>query len=253
MVRVGDTDQSYVDLDDPTHLEFDYVQRMAEVLDAHAPAGQRLRVIHVGGAGMTLARYLVATRPSSHQIVLEPAEQLTAQVRELLPLPSRSGIKVRPVDGRAGIAMMRDHYADLVVIDAFAGSQVPAELTTVEFLTDVHRVLVAGGTVMINITDRGPFEYGRRCAAAATSVFSDVLLSAEPATLKGRRFGNVVIVAGKAELPYYSLARTAASSAFPYRLVRAEHLSQLIAATAPFTDADSAMSPPPPDGKTSFR
>ncbi len=253
MVRVGETDQSYVDLDDPTHLEFDYVQRMADVLDAQAPVGQRLRVIHVGGAGMTLARYLVATRPSSPQIVLEPNEQLTGEVRKLLPLPSQSGIKVRPVDGRSGIAAMRHDYADVVIVDAFVGAQVPAELTTVEFLTDVHRVLVDKGTVMINTTDRGPFDYGRRCAAAARSVFSDVLFSAEPATLKGRRFGNVLIVAAKAELPYLSLARTAASSAFPYRLVRGEHLTQLISGAAPFTDTDSAMSPPPPGGKAFFR
>ena len=27
MLTIGGTEQSYVDLDDPTHLEFDYVQR----------------------------------------------------------------------------------------------------------------------------------------------------------------------------------------------------------------------------------
>ena len=71
-LRMGRTDQSYVDLDDPLRLEFDYVQRMADTVDAHAPEGQRLRVLHLGGAAMTLPRYVSVTRPESAQIVLEP-------------------------------------------------------------------------------------------------------------------------------------------------------------------------------------
>lgn len=51
MVRVGDADQSWIDPDDPTRLEFDYMQRIADHLDVHRPAGERMRVIHLGGAG----------------------------------------------------------------------------------------------------------------------------------------------------------------------------------------------------------
>ena len=76
-VRVGDTDQSWVDPGDPTRLEFDYMQRIGDVLDTIAPAGERMRVVHVGGAGMSLARYVAATRPTSAQIVLEPDAELT--------------------------------------------------------------------------------------------------------------------------------------------------------------------------------
>ena len=139
-LRIGRTDQSYVDLDDPLRLEFDYVQRLADVLDSVTEPGQRLRVVHVGGAAMTLPRYIAATRPSSAQIVLEPDVELTAFVRRHLPLPVRSGIKVRGTDGRRGIAELRDGYADLVIIDAFVGARVPAELTTKEFLVDARRI-----------------------------------------------------------------------------------------------------------------
>ena len=121
--------------------------------------GQRLRVVHVGGAAMTLPRYVAATRPSSAQIVLEPDVELTAFVRRHLPLPTRSGIKVRGVDGRRGIAELRDGYADLVIIDAFVGARVPADLTTAEFLADARRALSDHGVIMINITDRGPLGY----------------------------------------------------------------------------------------------
>jgi spermidine synthase len=126
-LRVGRTDQSYVDLDDPTRLEFDYVQRIVDVLESVAPAGERLAVVHVGGAALTLPRYLAHTRPRSAQVVLEPDAELTELVRTHLPLPRQSGVKVRATDGRTGVAALRDDYADLVILDAFDGAQVPPE------------------------------------------------------------------------------------------------------------------------------
>jgi hypothetical protein len=112
-----------VDLADPRRLEFDYVQRLADIVDSVAEPAQRLRVVHVGGAGMSLPRYVAATRPTSAQLVLEPDIELTAFVRRHLPLPVRSGIKVRGTDGRRGIAELRNGYADLVIIDAFVGAR----------------------------------------------------------------------------------------------------------------------------------
>ncbi|MFA6300576.1 MAG: spermidine synthase, partial [Nocardioides sp.] len=115
VLRHDGRDQSHVDLDDPTYLAFDYVRRMGDVVDAMGEPGAPLRVVHVGGAGMTLPRYVAATRPTSPQIVLEPDTEVTELVRAELPLPRRSGIKVRPVDGRSGIAALRDGQADLVI------------------------------------------------------------------------------------------------------------------------------------------
>ncbi|GAB3707727.1 spermidine synthase [Mariniluteicoccus flavus] len=251
-VRVGGADQSWVDPDDPTRLEFDYMQRIGDALDAHATEGERLRVVHVGGAGMTLARYVAATRPTSPQIVLEPDAELTAEVREAIPLPRNSGIKVRPVDGRAGIAEMRDDFADVVIVDAFVGARVPAELTTREFLTDVRRVLLGTGTVMMNITDHAPFSYTRRVLAGLAEVFGEAVMSAEPSTLKGRRFGNVLLLGSASPLPTDRLARRAAGSAFPYRVVFGDHLARFLGAAAPYTDDDAERSPEPPGGRAFF-
>ena len=244
-LRIGRTDQSYVDLDDPLRLEFDYVQRLADVLDSVAETGERLRVVHVGGAAMTLPRYVAATRPSSAQIVLEPDIELTAFVRRHLPLPTRSGIKVRGVDGRRGIAELRDGYADLVIIDAFVGARVPADLTTAEFLADARRALSDHGVVMINVTDRGPLGYARRVLAGVCVAFPHVLLCAEPSTLKGRRFGNVIIVGGSTPLPYAAIAQRTGQSPFPYRVLRGARLRQLLAASLPFNDEDAEESPEP--------
>jgi hypothetical protein len=244
-LRIGRTDQSYVDLDDPLRLEFDYVQRLADVLDSVAESGERLRVVHVGGAAMTLPRYVAATRPSSAQIVLEPDIELTAFVRRHLPLPTRSGIKVRGVDGRRGIAELPDGYADLVIIDAFVGARVPADLTTAEFLADARRALSDHGVIMINITDRGPLGYARRVLAGVCLAFPHVLLCAEPSTLKGRRFGNVIIVGGSTPLPYAVIAQRVGQSPFPYRVLRGARLRQLLAESLPFNGEDAEESPEP--------
>ena len=244
-LRIGRTDQSYVDLDDPLRLEFDYVQRLADVLDSVTEPGQRLRVVHVGGAAMTLPRYVAATRPSSAQIVLEPDIELTAFVRRHLPLPVRSGIKVRGTDGRRGIAELRDGYTDLVIIDAFVGARVPAELTTNEFLVDARRALSDHGKIMINITDRSPLDYGRRVLAGVAITFPHLLLCVEPATLKGRRFGNVIIVGAAMPLPYADIAQRVGRSPFPYRVLRGARLRQLLADSVALSDADAEQSPEP--------
>lgn len=209
--------QSEVDPDDPTWLGFDYMRRIADVLDVAAPPGEPLRVLHVGGAAMTLPRYVAHTRPRSGQVVLEPDAALVAEVRRRLPLPPRSGIRVRPVDGVTGLPAVRDDSMDVVVLDAFSGGSVPPELVGGAFLRQLRRVLVDGGLLVANVADRAPFPLVRTAVAAVREVFDELLVGAEPATLKARREGNLVLVAGTG-LPVAALRARATSGAAPYRL-----------------------------------
>lgn len=222
VVRVDGHDQSYVDLDDPTRLVFDYVRRMGDVVDVLPPGATR--VVHVGGAGLTLPRYVAATRPGTSQVVLEPDEVLTALVRERLPLSRGSGIKVRPVDGVTGVAGLRDGHAHLVVVDAYAAGQVPDELLGAAFLTDLARALAPGGLVLLNLADRAPFGRARDAVARLRATVGPVVLSAEPATLRGRRAGNLLLVAGQAP-PLEALRRSATTSAAPYRVLDERQVS----------------------------
>ena len=251
-LRVGRTDQSYVDLDDPLRLEFDYVQRLADIVDSVAEPARRIRVVHVGGAGMTLPRYLAATRPTSAQVVLEPDVELTAFVRRHLPLPVPSGIKVRGTDGRRGVAELRDGYADLMIIDAFVGARVPAELTTGNFLADARRALSDHGVIIINLTDRGPLGYAKRVLAGVRLAVPHVLLCTEASTLKGRRFGNVIIAGGATALPNGAIAERAGHPPFPYRVLHGARLRQLLADAVPFSDEDAEESPEPERGQMHF-
>ncbi len=232
--------QSYVDLDDPTYLDFEYVQAFADVLDA-LPAGP-LAVTHIGGGACTLARYVSVSRPGSPQIVLEPDAALTALMRSRLPLPRGHRIRIRSVGGRPGIAALGDGSADVVVLDAFQGGRVPGDLTTVECATEFARVLRPRGVLLANVADGPPVTYTRRVLATVRAVLPETLLVAEPAVLKGRRFGNVVIAASRAPLPVAPIQRASARAPFP-RTVTVDFGG----AARLLTDADPLRSPQPPD------
>jgi spermidine synthase len=231
--------QSYVDLDDPTYLDFEYIQQFAEVLDALPPGP--LAVTHVGGGACTLARYVAVTRPGSPQIVLEPDPDLTALVRERLPLPRGARVRIRPVDGRAGVAALGTDSADVLVLDAFHGGRVPAELTTREFLAEVARVLRPTGVLLVNVGDGPPLTYSRRLTATVREQLPSLLLTTEPGVLKGRRFGNIVLAASAGALPADHIRRAAARAPFPRVVVNG------LGDAEPFTDADPMRSPAPPE------
>ncbi|MGY1843473.1 spermidine synthase [Modestobacter sp. SYSU DS0875] len=240
--------QSHVDLGDPTHLEFEYVRRMGHVVDLVAPAGEPLDVVHLGGGALTLARYVAVTRPGSVQRVMELDERLTDLVRSRLPLPRGARVRVRAIDARAGLAALPDASADLVLVDVFAGARTPAHLTTVEFATDVARVLRPGGTTAWNVSDGPPLRFARTEAATLAAVFAHLSLVAEPSTFKGRRFGNLVAVASDGELPVAELTRRCLADPMPARLVTGDLLRTFVGQQAPATDADAQPSPEPPAG-----
>lgn len=238
-MRLDDRDQSLVDLEDPTRLDFDYVRRMGDVLDTLAGPGDPVRVLHVGGAGLTLPRYVATTRPRSSQIVLEPDEELTALVREQLPLPRRSGIKVRPVDGRTGLPALREDHVDAVVLDAYAEGLVPTSLLTVACFDEVARVLAPGGLFLLNLSDQAPFARTRDVVAGLRTRFPALAVSAEPATLRGRRPGNLLVVAGATGVPTSALQHSARTSAAPYRVLAGDEVGSSFGGGTPSRDEGS--------------
>jgi len=246
-VMMDGSPQSHVDLADPGNLGFEYIAHFAAVIDT-LPAGP-LAITHIGGAGLTLARHVNAERPGSPQIVLEPNAELTELVRRELPLPRQHRIRVRPVDGLTGISQLADASADVVVLDAYANGRVPSELGTVEFLTDVSRVLRPSGTFLLNIADEPNKAYLRRVYAGLVTVLGHVALIGTHEVLKGKRFGNTVAVASRNPLDLPALRRQVAKSSFPTGLRDEAQLARQFAGSAAFTTADCAPSPPPPPVK----
>jgi spermidine synthase len=248
VLMVDGTPQSHVDLDEPAHLEFEYVRRMGHVLDLAAPEGEPLDVVHLGGGALTLARYVAVTRPGSRQRAVELDQRLTDLVRTHLPLPRGARVRVRAGDARAGLAALPTASADVVVSDVFAGARTPAHLTTVEYAAEAHRVLRPGGVLTANVADGPPLRFARGQVATLCAVFRHVGLLAEPGTLRGRRFGNLVAVASDAELPVAALTRRCAGDPMPARVVAGDDLGRFAGNAQPVHDADAAPSPEPPPG-----
>ncbi|MFT3860734.1 spermidine synthase [Micropruina sp.] len=253
LVCSGRTQQSWVDPDDPLRLEFEYVQRIAEILRVTILTREpdaRLRVVHLGGGGMTLPRWLASVRPGTAQVVCEPDAELLAEVRRKVPLPPRSGIKVRETDGRTGVAAMPSDYADAVIVDAFDGLHVPGELATTEFFGQLRRVLRPGGLLVMNLADESPFGWSRACLAGVQVHFRHLLASAETAVWKGRRYGNVVVAASHAALPFDTIAADARRALFGYRAVAGAELRRWVGSALPFTDDAPRDSYGPTSGHT---
>jgi spermidine synthase len=238
--------QSHVQPDDPTLLVFEYVQHLALVLDILPPGP--LAVTHVGGAGLTLARYVEATRPGSPQIVLEPDAALTELIRREVPLPRRHRIRVRPVDGATGVQALADASADVVVTDAYAAGRVPAELTHTAYVEQVARVLRPGGVGLWNLADEPGMRWVARVLATLRLHLPHVALIATHEVLKGKRFGNSVAVASASALPVEELRRAVARAALSTGLRTGPELERLGGGAKPFV-VDSEPSPTPPDAR----
>lgn len=253
---VGSTPQSYVDLDDPEYLDFEYVRRLGHLLDLAAPEGEPLRVLHLGGGALSLARYVAATRPRSSQLAVDSDADLVDLVRERLPLSQprrrpgiRAGrIRIRIGDAREVLEGLAQGSFDVVIADLFAGARTPAHLTSAEFAAAARRVLGPGGIFAVNIGDGPPLAHTKARLASVLTVFRAACLIADAGVLRGRRFGNLVLTASDTGLPVEGLTRRTASDPFPGRVLHGEELDRFVAGTRPILDARAELSPAPPPG-----
>ena len=225
---------SYVDLRDPRRLEFDYVRWIGDAIDGVAPRGEALDGVFLGGAGFTLPRYLLATRPGSRARVLEVDRELVDVARKRLGL--RTGRDLRAVigDARVTLAGERTASADVVVGDAFSGRAVPWHLATVEFAREIRRVLRPGGVYALNVIDQPPLRLARAEAATLLEVFGDVALVARRGARGGPAGGNLVLLAAPARLP--AGVRTTSRGARSYDRTAT---TRFAAGAAPLRDLDA--------------
>lgn len=241
LLTVDGVAQSYVDLADPTHLEFDYVRLMADVVDVLPPGP--LTAVHLGGGGCTLARFVAATRPGSRQLVVEADAPLAELVRRSF---GTDGFRLRVGDAREELPRLRQGESDLVVADVFESAQQPVRTTTREWVEQVRRLLRPGGTYVVNVADGKPLAFAKAQVSTLLAVYEHVVLLADPSVLRGRRFANLVLAASDAPLPVDRLARAAARAAGRARVVEGEELVRFTGGAAPVTDATAREAPRPP-------
>lgn len=269
MLTVDGTPQSHVNLRDPGELFFEYVRRIGHVIDLFRDPGAPISALHLGGGAFTLPRYVEATRPGSRQQVIELESALVDLVREAAPLPKRASIRVRHGDAREVLGRLPAGMAgamDLVIVDIFAGSRTPAHVSSTEFYGLIRPLLADDGLVVVNATDGAGQTFTRGQAATLRAVFGEVVVVGEPQTLKGRRFGNVVLVAsarstehperrggrgrphpGTPQLEALDwLPRLLAGGPHPARMLVGHELDEWIGGAKPVSDSGAEASPEPP-------
>lgn len=202
ILNVNGVPSSHIVMDEPRELEFEYMRWIAAAVEALLPvAPQSLRMTHLGGAGCTLARYFASEWPQSRQTVIELDAKLAELVRTLFALPRAPALKIRAAEARAATEGFPPSSRDVIIRDVFAGATTPRPLTTVEFFQAAHRSLAPGGLYVANCGDHPDLSVAKAELAGMREVFSHVAAIADPAMLKGRRYGNIILVGTDSTMP----------------------------------------------------
>jgi hypothetical protein len=224
LLRQGDMEASYVDLADPSHLEFDYMRWMRIVLRG----ARARRVLHVGGGACALPRALAAEDPGGRQEVCEVDPAVLALAREHLGLRRARGLRVRRAEGRAFIASQAESSWDAIVLDAFVAATVPRRLITIEAMADVARV---APLALVNVLDDRAARDLRIVAAALSDAFPVVWAA------RGRT-GNAIVVGSAGVLALDRIVALLAADPSPARLQAPEATARLVRGTVPLHDEE---------------
>lgn len=198
---------------DPAVLDFEYMRHFAAAIRAWGPP-PRMLALHVGAGVCTMARHLSAAYPDSRHIAVDVDATLPDLAREWWDLPRSPQLRVRQQDGLEAVATRHPESLDLLLRDAFAGDTTPASLADSAWWGHAARAMRPDGLVVANVSAIPGGTTHRQDAVAARESFKTVVAVGEPAVLKGRRRGNVVLVAASA-VDVDALRRYAASAPLP--------------------------------------
>lgn len=210
ILSIGGAQQSHVDLADPGNVFYEYLRRIANVLDVFKPAGEPIRVLHLGAGALTLARYVQATRPGSGQVAVERERELLAFVLEHLPLPAGTRCELVIEDARETLASCEEGSFDAVVLDVFSGADGATELATPEFYRLLVKATAPGGVVLVNVGDDPPLGFARKQAQMLQNTRYDVGALGEEGMFSGRHAGNIVLVGARSWQPTWTASLAAA-------------------------------------------
>ncbi|MCC9067473.1 spermidine synthase [Arthrobacter cryoconiti] len=241
LLMLNGAQSSHVDLADPLRLEFEYMRWiMALVEDRWAP-GAKLRTLSLGGAACSMPRYLVAAFPNSRNVVVEIDGKLAHYVRSWFDLPRAPLLKLRVGEAREVTQSLSEASRDLIIRDVFSGTRTPHALTTSEFTDIAKNVLMPDGVYIVNCGDSPTLLTARREAATIAAAFEYVVIIADPAMLKGRRSGNIIIAGSQAPLgDGAALPRRLLGGAMPAQLWGRAKVRQFGQSATVLTDSEIA-------------
>lgn len=212
VLHVNGVPSSSITLSEPTRLDFEYLDWMSRIIDVQFAPGP-LRAVHIGAAGCALARALHAQCPGSKQTAIDIDPVLLDYSRTWFDLPRAPGLALRAGDGAVEAEKFRPDTLDVLIRDAFDHDSVPPTLQTSEFFSTCARILKDSGVYIANVPDSGDHRVLRAELELLTSAFAHVAAAAEPGILKGRRRGNVVVIASQSPLQVSDLDRSLRTAA----------------------------------------
>lgn len=201
ILSIDGAQQSHVDLLRPDRVFYEYLQRIANVIDQVAVPGTPLRVLHLGAGALTLVRYVQATRPGSRQVAVELEADLIDFVLGAMPLPAGTSCEIITGDAADAVLEQPDEAFDVVVLDIFAGADAPAHLTAPDFAAHLLRVCSSDGVVLVNVGDDPPLAFARAQSRQLSSLAQSTAVLTETAMIGGAQAGNVIVAARRTSWP----------------------------------------------------
>ena len=129
---------------------------------------------------------------------VEIDEILAARVRVWFDLPRSPRLRIRVGDAAEVVGGLRPGQWDVIVRDVFNGGSVPATCRNRAFLSSCLEALVPGGLLLVNTSSTPRTQAGAEIEALTQALEGDasgLAIVADPATMRGRRRGNLVLVA----------------------------------------------------------
>lgn len=195
LLYLDETESSFIDLADPAYLDFEYHQHMDAAVKVLLGEDLPLNAAHLGGAACALARAWDATHPGSAQLAVEIDAKLAAYVRQWFDLPRSPRLRIRIDDAVVAAPSLKAQFWDVVVRDIFSGGTVPDSVCTPEFMRSCMNALKSEGLFLINAASAPTSQVQAQFAALAQ--ISDFLVISDAAVARGKRRGNLVLVARK--------------------------------------------------------
>lgn len=196
---------SYVNLEDPTFLKYDYLKVFSEIVKYALQPNPKPSVLHLGGGGYSFPRYMEAVYPGSMNNVVEIDPAVTEVTYEELGLSRETSIRTHNQDARLFLNRQNtENKYDFIVGDVFNDKSTPYHLTTLEFDRLVKANMNEGGIYLINIIDN--YEHGKYMPSVIFTlkkVFNHVYLISPGFDINLVVYGTFVIAATDRPIDLY--------------------------------------------------
>ncbi len=193
---------SYVSLDNPLHIEYEYERIYADVLKWKFKKDLDFKSLTIGGGGYTFPRYMEIYYPNAHIDVVEIDPEVTRIVYSHLGLPKTTRIKTFNEDGRWYVMNCKDKY-DLIFTDAYNDLSIPYHLTTKEFAEQLKNIMNENGILMSNIIDnfqRGAFLPSYMKTLREVFGQKNVYLISVSPDFENTKISTFIVLAGKGNI-----------------------------------------------------